>query len=211
MAASRGQRIGIWIIAIFMAIGTIGSFAIIILGNQNQKSDQARYAELQSEYQKKTEEQAKELSDKYYPVFSPYASRVAPFDAASVTALKTEDLAVGDGETLTAESSFTAYYIGWTPDGKIFDQSIDGDSLKAPFTASPGQVIKGWSEGVVGMKVGGVRELTIPSDLAYGATGSGSSIPPNTPLKFVMMVIPTPEQVEVPQELIDLYGRMQQQ
>ena len=82
--------------------------------------------------------------------------------------------------------------------------------MKAPFTASPGQVIKGWSNGVVGMKVGGVRELTIPSEQGYGATGSGASIPPNTPLKFVMMVIPTPEQVEVPQELIDLYSRMQQ-
>lgn len=208
MAATRGQRIGIWIIAIFMGIGTIGSFAIIVLANQNAKNDQTRYTQLQTEYQNKVNDQTKELSDKYYEKFKQYESRVATFDGASVTELKTEDLAVGDGEALTAESSFTAYYIGWTPDGKIFDQSIDGNKLKAPFEASPGRTIKGWSNGVAGMKVGGVRELTIPSDQAYGASGSGS-IAPNTPLKFVMMVIPTPEQVEVPQELIDLYTRMQ--
>lgn len=209
MAATRGQRIGIWIIAIFMGIGTIGSFAIIILGNQNQKNEQARYTQLQKEYQDAQTAQAQKLSATYFPVFSPYASRVGTFDAASVTELKTEDLKVGDGEALTAESSFTAYYIGWTPDGKIFDQSIDGSSLKAPFTAAPGQVIKGWTNGVVGMKVGGVRELTIPSDQGYGEAGSGTTIPPNTPLKFVMMTIPTPAQIEVPQELIDLYTRLQ--
>ncbi len=210
MSATRGQKIGIWIIAIFMAVGTIGSFVIIILANQNQQSDQAKVNELTTKYQNDVAAQTKELSDKYYPTFSPYASRVSTFDAAGVSELKTEDLAVGDGETLTAESSFTAYYIGWTPDGKIFDQSIEGTGLKAPFTASPGQVIEGWSNGVVGMKVNGVRELTIPADQAYGATGSGA-IPANTPLKFVMMVIPTPTPVEVPQALINYQstGRLQ--
>ena len=194
-----------------MGVGTIGSFAIIILANQNQKSDQSRYNELQAQYQKDVAAQTKELSDKYYPTFNQYSSRVSTFDAAGVTELKTEDLKVGDGEALTAESSFTAYYIGWTPDGKIFDSSISGETLKAPFTAAPGQVIKGWTNGVVGMKVGGVRELTIPSDQAYGEAGSGEKIPANTPLKFVMMVIPAPEAVAVPQELIDLYGRLNQQ
>jgi FKBP-type peptidyl-prolyl cis-trans isomerase FkpA len=203
MSATKAQRIGIWIIAAFMAVGTIGSFAIIILANKNQQTDQARVTELTAKYQADVAAQAKELSGTYFDKFNQYSSRVRTFDAAGITDLKTEDLAVGDGETLTAESTFTAYYIGWTPDGKIFDSSISGNSLKAPFTASPGQVIKGWTNGVVGMKVGGVRELTIPSDQGYGATGSGASIPPNTPLKFVMMVIPTPAQVPVPQELIN--------
>lgn len=210
MATSKAQRIGIWIIAAFMAVGTIGSFAIIVLANQNQQSDQARYNELLAQYQKDVDTQAKELSDKYFDTFNAYSSRVAPFDAASVTELKTEDLKEGEGDALTAESTFTAYYLGWTPDGKIFDGSIDGDKLKAPFTAAPGGVITGWSEGVVGMKVNGVRELTIPSDKAYGATGNGT-IPANTPLKFVMMVIPTPETVPVPDELLNLDARMRQQ
>lgn len=211
MAATRGQRIGIWIIAAFMAIGTVGSFAIIVLANQNQQTDQARINSLTAEYQAKVAAQATELSAKYFDTFNQFASRVGTFDAASVTELKTEDLAEGDGETLTTESSFTAYYLGWTPDGKIFDGSIDGTSLKAPFTVQPGQVIEGWTNGVVGMKVGGVREITIPSEQAYGATGSGESIAPNTPLKFVIMVIPTPETVAVPQELQNYYatGRLQ--
>lgn len=211
MAATRGQRIGIWIIAIFMGIGTIGSFAIIILANQNDKTDQTRYTELLAEYQEKQTAQTKSLSDEYFATFNPYASQVGVFDAAAVTELKTEDLKVGDGETLTADSTYTAYYIGWTPDGKIFDSSISEGNLKAPFTASPGQVIQGWTNGVVDMKIGGVRELTLPSDQGYGEAGSGDSIAPNMPLKFVMMVIPTPETIPPSQELIELDTRLNKQ
>lgn len=208
MAATKAQRIGIWIIAAFMLVGTIGSFAIIVLANSNAQSDQERYNSLVTEYQNAVKAQSEELSEKYYDEFNQYASRVGKFDADSVTELKTKDLKVGDGDELTSDSTFTAYYIGWTPNGVIFDSSLDDGSLKAPFTASPGMVIEGWSEGVDGLKVGGVRELTIPAEQAYGETGSGESIPPNTPLKFVLMVIPTPEQVEVPQELINLQARL---
>ena len=215
MAATKAQRIGIWIIAVFMAVGTIGSFVAIVFANENEAVDQAKFNEISAQYQadyeayqEKVDAQAAELSATYYPIFSPYQSRVAAFDKGSVTELGIEDLVIGDGETLTAESSFTAYYIGWNPDGTVFDGSIDGESLKAPFTASPGSVIEGWTQGVVGMNVGGIRELTIPSDLAYGETGSGDDIPANTPIKFVMMVIPTPEtieQPEIPTELLQYY------
>lgn len=218
MATTKTQRIGIWIIAVFMAVGTIGSFAIIVLANSNSQSDQARYKELYSQYQAeqtaytaKADAQAKELSDQYYATFSQYASRPSTFDKNGVSELKTEDLVVGTGEELTDKSTFTAYYIGWTPDGHIFDQSISDGALKAPFTAAPGQVIKGWTQGVAGMKVGGVREITIPSDLGYGETGSGESIPPNTPLKFVVMTIPAPAMIEQPtpsEELTTLYSRL---
>lgn len=221
MATTKTQRIGIWIIAAFMAVGTIGSFAIIVLANQNGQRDQARINELTAayqedagEYQAKVDAQAKELSDKYYKTFNKYAKRPASFDAASVKELSHVDLMAGDGEVLTDQSTFTAYYLGWTPDGKVFDGSIDGGSLKAPITAAPGGVIQGWTDGVDGMKVGGVRELSIPAELAYGESGSGESIPPNTPLKFIVMVIPTPEEIpqpEMPQELVDYYstGRAQ--
>lgn len=211
MATSKTQRIGIWIIAAFMAVGTIGSFAIIVLSNQNSQKDEARVKELTAQYTAETNAQAKELSDTYFPTFSPYASRAAAFDASSVTELKKEDIVVGTGDAITTESSFTAYYIGWAPDGKIFDSSINGDALKAPFAVTPGGVIKGWTQGVDGMKVGGIRELTIPSDLAYGETGSGTTIAPNTPLKFVVMIIPTPKTIEMSQELKNYYqtGRLQ--
>jgi len=218
MAATKGQRIGIWIIAVFMAVGTIGSFIIIVLANQNNQTDQSKYNELYAEYQKeqtayqeKVAVQAKELSNQYYPTFSQYASRPSTFDKMSITELKTEDLAVGTGEELTEESTFTAYYIGWTGDGNVFDGSIEGESLKSPFTAAPGSVIKGWTQGVAGMKVGGVREISIPSELAYGEAGSGESIPPNSDLKFVVMTIPTPEQIPQPEpseELVTLYTRL---
>jgi FKBP-type peptidyl-prolyl cis-trans isomerase len=199
------QRIIIWIIAIVMTVGTIGSFALIIIGNENNKAEQARITKLQNDYQAKVDAQTKELSEKYYADFSGYQSRVGSFDATSVKALATEDLKVGDGDALTDQSSFAAYYIGWNPSGKVFDSSISNGALKAPINVTPGGVITGWTEGVVGMKVGGVRELTIPSDKAYGSTGQGSDIAPNTPLKFVIMVVPTPPTIAIPQELLQYY------
>lgn len=204
-----------------MAVGTIGSFAIIVLANQNNQTDQARVQELTAQYQEESEiyqakvdAQATELSNTYYSQFSAYESRVSSFDAATVTELKKEDLLVGEGEALTSDSSFTAYYIGWNPSGETFDSSIDEGALKAPLPVTAGGVIEGWTQGIDGMKVGGVRELTIPSDLAYGETGSGDLIPANTPLKFIVMVIPDPEKIvtpAMPEELLNYYqtGRLQ--
>jgi len=211
MATSKAQRIGIWIIAGFMAVGTIGSFAIIVLANSNGQKDQARVNELTAKYTADKKAQADELSSKYYSTLNEYSSRVATFDAAAVTELKTEDLVVGTGETITTESSFSAYYIGWTPDGKIFDSSFEDTTLKAPYPVTPGGVIEGWTKGADGMKVGGIRELTLPSSLAYGETGQGESIAPNTPLKFVIMIVPAPKEIEMPQELLNYYekGRLQ--
>ena len=215
MATPKRQRIGIWVIAIVLAIGTIGSFAVMILANENSTADRERLNKLTAEYQAKTDEyqkktdaQAAELSNKYFTEFNQYMSRVGTFDRDSVKELKTEDLKAGDGDTLGKDATFTAYYIGWTPDGKVFDSSIKDGKLKAPFSVTPGGVIKGWTKGAEGMKVGGVRELTIPSDDAYGEQGSGDSIPPNTPLRFVIMVIPAPAaipQPEMPEELLKYY------
>ena len=211
MATTKGQRVGIAIILAVTVIGTIGSFAVMILSAQNtakeeaqQQQDYANYEAKYAEYQKKVDAQAAELSAKYFSTFSPFASRVGEFDLeANNTDLKTEDLVVGDGEEITDDSQFGAYYIGWLPSGKIFDQSIDGDSLKAPLTVasslSNASLIDGWKEGMKGMKIGGVREMTIPSDKAYGESGSGDSIPPNTPLRFIVMAIPLPETITAPE------------
>lgn len=220
MATSRAQRIGIWIIVVFLAIGTVGSFAIIVIANENAQRDQARVNELSAKYQtesdayqKKVAAQTKELSDTYYDTFSAYASRATPFDAGSVTELKTEDLVVGDGEEITEDSTFTAYYIGWNPSGTTFDSSITDGSLSTPLTVTPGGVIEGWTKGAAGMKVGGVRELTIPAELAYGDVERSEDIPANTPLKFIILVIPTPDPIpepQIPQELLNYYqtGRL---
>lgn len=196
MSTTRSQRIGIWIIAVVLAIGTIGSFFVVILANDNQANDQATAQKLYAEYQAKVQAQTDELSKKYYPVISEFANRVASYNADEVTSLSTVDLKEGDGEAIGDSTTYSAYYIGWNPEGKIFDQSIDGTKLKAPLPGSG--LIKGWTDGVKGMKLGGVRELTIPADLAYGDKGSGDLIPPHTPIKFIVLAIPTPETIPLP-------------
>ncbi len=218
MSTTKGQRIGIWVIVVFMIVGTIGSFAIIGLANQNNSNDQSRIQKLEAQYQKEYKDyqakltaQSDELSAKYFDEFNRYSGLPAAFDAKSVTELGKEDLVEGDGVVLNKDSSFHAYYIGWTPDGKVFDGSIKDGALSSPIKVEPGGVIEGWTNGVDGMKVGGVRVLTIPSELAYGERGSGESIPANTPLKFVIMVIPSPEEVTgmpgIPQELYEYYQK----
>lgn len=204
MATSKSQRIGIWIIAVVLAVGTIGSFFVIILANNNTKIDQQqaqskqdKYNKIVAEYQAKVDAQTTQLSAQYYPVLSAYTGEVGKFNADDVKSLGIKDLKVGDGEEIKKGTKYSAYYIGWNPDGKIFDQSIDGSKLKAPLDASQG-LITGWNEGVIGMKLGGVRELTIPADKAYGDKGSGDLIPPHTPIKFVVLAIPTPTTVPVP-------------
>jgi len=188
MATPKSQRIGIWVIAVVMLVGTIGSFVVMILANQNAQSDQELQNKMYAEYQKQQEEQQK----KYYPLFSEYKNASAPFDEATVgDTVTTRDLKPGDGEEITKDTKYQAYYIGWNPRGKSFDSSFDGEKLKAPLDTSQMSLIEGWNEGVVGMKAGGVREITIPSDLAYGEAGSGDDIPANTPIKFVIMIIAT--------------------
>lgn len=208
MATPRSQRVGIWIIAIVLTLGTLGSFLVMALSIQNQSIDQKQQEkQLQtafSEYQLKVASQAMDLSGKYYEEFSKYASIPAVFDADSVKELVKKDLKIGDGKEIKSDTAYNAYYIGWNPKGVIFDQSIADGTLKTPIPG--GNLITGWNEGVIGMKVGGVRELTIPSDKAYGSTGGGSDdIPADTPLKFIIMIIPEVEEVPVPKILSDYY------
>lgn len=206
MATPRAQRIGIWVITVVMAIGAIGVYFVAILANNNDTADKTQLQQIYTEYNAKVQAQATELSKTYYPIFSPFASRVRSFEkAAAQEKLVTDDLLVGDGETITDTTKFAAYYIGWDPDGTIFDQSISNGALQAPLSISTGltnaSLITGWKEGMIGMKIGGVRELTIPSEKAYGSSGSGSTIPADTPLKFVVMAISLPEEIPVPAEL----------
>lgn len=203
MATKRSQRIGVWFIAIFMLVGSVGTFLIMILSVQNQKIDQVAQKKLSDEYNKviadyqaKIDKQSKDLSAKYYPELNQYSSRVSEFKTEGIKEVSRVDVKVGTGQELKKGTEYSAYYIGWNPKGVIFDQSIDGKTLKAPIAG--GNLIQGWNEGVIGMKVGGVREITIPSEKAYGAKGSGDNIPPNTPLKFIIMVIPKVEEIPVP-------------
>lgn len=94
-----------------------------------------------------------------------------------------EDTTEGQGEVATAGNRVTVHYTGWLTNGTKFDSSKDRNDPFA-FPLGAGHVIRGWDEGVQGMKVGGVRKLTIPPQLGYGARGAGGVIPPNATLVF---------------------------
>jgi FKBP-type peptidyl-prolyl cis-trans isomerase len=97
--------------------------------------------------------------------------------------LKSEDLQVGSGDEAKTGKTVSVHYTGTLTDGSKFDSSLDrGKPFE--FELGAGRVIKGWDQGVVGMKVGGKRKLTIPSDLAYGARGFPPVIPPDSTLVF---------------------------
>lgn len=206
MATPKSQRIGIWIITIVMAIGAVGVYFVSILANNNDTEAQRKQQEAFATYQSQVKAQAKTLSDKYYTTFSQFASRVGEFNkAAAQEKLASEDLLAGDGEVITDKTKFSAYYIGWMPDGTIFDQSIENQTLKTPYAVTDGlanaQIVAGWKQGLVGIKIGGVRELTIPSEEAYGSGGYSTTIPADTPLKFIVMAIPYVEEIPLPPEL----------
>ena len=229
MATKKSQRIGILVIAIVMSIGTIGSFFVIILANKNNANDHKKFEQLQKEvqdisskeYQPKVEAYQKKVSefndklkkDNYETVLS-YKKRAQPFDKDKTNKLdkvKTEDIKEGDGDEIKNPGDAQAFYIGWNTKGEIFDSSIDKDknTLKDPFDPQFG--INGWQQGVIGMKIGGIRELTIPAQLAYGEKGSGDKIPANEPLKFILFTVKKDglKQPEIPEKLKKKYEELQ--
>ncbi len=97
------------------------------------------------------------------------------------------DIAVGTGATAVAGRTVGVHYTGWLTNGKKFDSSVDrGKPIAFPLGA--GRVIKGWDEGILGMKVGGKRQLRIPPQLGYGSSGQGA-IPPNSILIFDVQLL----------------------
>ena len=110
--------------------------------------------------------------------------------ATGVTKLEKIDNKVGQGAEAVAGKSVDVHYTGWLYDatkkdhkGNKFDSSVDRGAVFT-FPLGGGRVIKGWDEGVVGMKIGGKRTLIIPSEMGYGARGAGGAIPPNAALVF---------------------------
>ena len=98
-------------------------------------------------------------------------------------ALEIEDLVEGDGAVAAAGHTVSVHYTGWLTNGTKFDSSKDRNQ-PFEFALGRGQVIRGWDEGVQGMKIGGTRKLTIPAKMGYGARGAGGVIPPNATLVF---------------------------
>lgn len=199
------QKIVIYIMLSIMVVGTLAAFLILPFSINQQKKQAEELATAQAEleaksqeYSDKIEAQRLELSKKHYSTFAEYKNSPDVFEENEAEEkLIKKDLKVGTGEEIKENTVYAAYYIGWNPDGKVFDSSFEDDNtLKSPLSVEGANMIEGWSEGVIGMKKGGIRELTIPSSMAYGEEEVSAEIPPNTPLKFVVMVISKPETIK---------------
>jgi FKBP-type peptidyl-prolyl cis-trans isomerase len=113
-------------------------------------------------------------------IYSP--TKVDGKPKTTISGVQYWDIVVGTGATAVPGNTVGVHYTGWLTDGKKFDSSVDRGKPVA-FPLGAGRVIKGWDEGIVGMKVGGKRQLRIPPGLAYGIRGSGA-VPPNSILIF---------------------------
>jgi FKBP-type peptidyl-prolyl cis-trans isomerase len=115
-------------------------------------------------------------------------TKVAGEPTKTPTGLEYWDIKVGTGEKAIAGEKVVVDYTGWLTSGKKFDSSV-GTGHPFEFILGHGDVIKGWDEGVAGMKVGGKRQLRIPPDLAYGERGYPGAIPPHSILIFDVQLV----------------------
>src|ERR1700722_10214406 len=124
------------------------------------------------------------------------ATKAAPSGPTKVTGEPTKtasgleywDIKISTGAVAAAGQHVSVDYTGWLTNGKKFDSSV-GTGRPYEFKLGNGEVIKGWDEGIVGMKVGGKRQLRIPADLAYGSKGFSTLIPPDSTLVFDVRLV----------------------
>ena len=201
LKTSPKQRFFIIVIAVLMLGSIIASYAAIILnGGKSAMSSstdssisQEKLAEYEEAYSKKVEE-FKTATKSDFDRFIKYKSEIVAYNEAAANngGIKVRDLEIGSGRELTeGDTDYLAYYVGWCADESIFDSSFDNDKNPTAFSgildASLG-MIEGWNAGVEGMKLGGIREVTISSELAYGDKREicGGY---NKPLKFLIMAL----------------------
>lgn len=186
LKTSVGQRVAISIIAFFMLGSIIASYAAIMVANNGSSSSETqtlsteRMTYYNENYTSKLAK-FKEISQPDFEIFSKYLSEVKAFNetTANEGTVAVRDLYVGNGRTLGAESDdYLAYYVGWCADESIFESSLNKDNTSATGFATMldpslikemygAKLIEGWYMGMNGAKIGGVREVSIPSSLAY--------------------------------------------
>jgi len=115
-------------------------------------------------------------------------TKVTGDGVTTTSGLQYWDIQVGTGDVAKRGSRVKVHYTGWLTNGKKFDSSVDA-GRPFQFTIGRGEVIKGWDEGVAGMKVGGKRQLRIPPELGYGQSGAAGVIPPNATLIFDVQLL----------------------
>lgn len=187
--------------AVLLVFSTIAMYMGIMMNYRNSDSgnmSQAEYQKLSQRYtelSKRQDQKADEISQKYFKDLVQYRKEVKGFNAADVKDVQKKDLKKGSGpEIKKGYSDYASLYIGWLKDETIFDSSFDDkdkpSKIKSFISEKQNKaMIEGWNRGVEGMHVGGVREITIPSSLAYGDKKRGD-IPANSVLKFIVMAIP---------------------
>lgn len=198
LKTSLKTRIFISVIAILMLGSMVASYALIVAngnkdvtGSGEIEVDEAKIAELEGKYAE-IEAKFKEATKGDYETFVAFRSEIKGYNEAAANSggISTRDLKVGSGRELSeGDKDYLAYYVGWCADETVFDSSFDDNKNPTAFSkildASLG-MIEGWNLGVEGMRIDGIREVTISSELAYGESMEicGGL---NKPLKFLIM------------------------
>ncbi len=217
LKTSITQRIWITVIAVLLLGSTIATYVAIVASSQNKGGSQSDLETQYSEKQNEISAYSETLSNKYFSDFVNTRSQVKAYnaEAANSKGVQKNDLKEGTGRELTTgDLNYFAYYIGFCADETVFDSSFNPSfeeptSLKVPLYAGQG-LIEGWNEGVVGMKLGGIREITMPGELAYGENREicGGL---NSPLKFIVLALEEDDKLgTLNQELQNIYIQLMQ-
>lgn len=198
LKTSLKQRIFISVIAVAMLGSMVGAYAMMILGNgqNNNSSSEGISEEKKMEYENAyfaTLEKFRNASKSDFKKFIKYKSRIASYNEtkANEGSVKYKEVVLGDGRKLEAgDTDYLAYYVGWCADETIFDSSFNDNKNPTSFDkilAANQGMIEGWESGVIGMRINGIREITVPGSLAYKDQMEicGGY---NKPLKFLIMV-----------------------
>lgn len=176
----HAMRVAVILGVLAIIFSSVGVTVLYFLQSKNQTSSQndlQKQVEAQLKQQKEAQMQNKPLKG--------YSA--TPFNSSSISKLNVEILKQGNGPAAKANSTVKANYFGWTSDGRIFDSTNkDGDVSPVDFPLNG--VIKGWQEGLKGIKQGSVVKLLIPSEQAYGAVDMGDGRPYG-PLAFIVELV----------------------
>ena len=214
LKTSTKQRVVIILIAVIMLGSIIASYAAIVIngskakGDTESKVDEAKMVQYEEEYTEKQSELST-AAQKDYDTFIKYKGEVKAYNEAAANEgdVQTRDLVKGSGNKLAVgDTNYLAYYIGWCADETVFDSTFDNNDNPTGFAKilNPAAgMIQGWNEGVVGMRLGGIREITIPGELAYGESTEicGGK---NKPLKFMVMAVANEEPLKTIAEELEL-------
>ena len=219
LKTSPKQRIFIILIAVFMVGSIVASYAaIVISGSQSSADtsdqiDEAKVAEYKEAYEE-AEAEFSEVTKGDFEKFVGYKSDVVKAyneSSANDNGVTTNDIVVGTGAEISGDN-YLAYYIGWCADETVFDSSFDDNDNPTSFAKildpSLG-MIEGWNTGVEGMKIGGIREITIPGPQAYGESREicGGT---NKPLKFMVFAKEKTDELDnLSKKLDEAYMRYQ--